>query len=87
MRLLSGGLKLPNTELGGSLIGKLLLYEYVWNRYTIDYWHQVNSGRCNFNLLMPALTVVSLLETYLLFETATPRGDIVNRPSAYRQMV
>jgi hypothetical protein len=31
---------------------------------------------------MPALTLVSLLEKYLWFETATPLGDIRKRPSA-----
>jgi hypothetical protein len=48
-----------------------------------DSWHQVDSGRCNFDALMPALTLVSLLERYLVLETAIPRGDIRKRPSAH----
>jgi hypothetical protein len=33
---------------------------------------------------MPALTLVSLLERYLVLETAMlPRGDIKKRPSAH----
>jgi hypothetical protein len=41
-----------------------------------DSWHQVDSDRCNFHPFMPALTLVSLLERYLVLETAMPRGDI-----------
>jgi hypothetical protein len=41
-----------------------------------DSWHKVDSDRCNFHPLMPALTLVSLLERYLVLETAMPRGDI-----------
>jgi hypothetical protein len=48
-----------------------------------DPGHQFDSERCNFHPLMPALlTLVSLLEIYLWFETATPPGDIRERPSA-----
>jgi hypothetical protein len=32
---------------------------------------------------MPALTLVSLLERYLVLETAMPRGDNRKRPSAH----
>jgi hypothetical protein len=32
---------------------------------------------------MPALTLVSLLEKYLVLETAMPHGDIRKRPSAH----
>jgi hypothetical protein len=39
-------------------------------------WHQFDSDRCNFHPLMPALTLVPLLERYLVLETALPRGDI-----------
>jgi hypothetical protein len=46
-------------------------------------WHQVDSGKCNFHALMPALTLVSLLERYLVLETAMPRGDIRKLPSAH----
>jgi hypothetical protein len=46
-------------------------------------WRQVDSDRCNFHPLMPALTLVSLLERYLVLETAMPRGDIRKRPSAH----
>jgi hypothetical protein len=35
---------------------------------------------------MPALTLVSLLERYLVLETAMPRGDIRKRPSAHVQI-
>jgi hypothetical protein len=45
-------------------------------------WHQVDPDRCNFHPLMPAFTIVSLLERYLVFETANSRGDIRKRPSA-----
>jgi hypothetical protein len=31
---------------------------------------------------MPALSIVSLLERYLVLETAMPRGDIKKRPAA-----
>jgi hypothetical protein len=48
-----------------------------------DSWHQVDSSRRNFHPLMPALTLLSLLERYLCFETATSRGDIRKRPSAH----
>jgi hypothetical protein len=41
-----------------------------------DFWHQVDSDRCHFHPLMPALTLVSLLERYLVLEAAMPRGDI-----------
>jgi hypothetical protein len=47
-----------------------------------DTWHQVDSDRRSFHDLMPALTLVSLLERYLVLETAMPRGDIRKRPSA-----
>jgi hypothetical protein len=46
-------------------------------------WHQFDSDRCNFHPLMPALTLFSLLERYLVLETAMPRGDIRKRPSAH----
>jgi hypothetical protein len=45
-----------------------------------DSWHQFNSDWGNFHPLMPALTLVSLLERYLRF--APPRGDMRIRPSA-----
>ncbi len=48
-----------------------------------DSRRQVDSDRCNFHALMPALTLVSLLERYLVLETAMPRGDIRKRPSAH----
>jgi hypothetical protein len=48
-----------------------------------DSWHQVDSDRCNFHPLMPALTLVSLLERYLVFEIATSHGDIRKRPCAH----
>jgi hypothetical protein len=38
-----------------------------------DSWHQVDSDRCNFHPLMPALTLVSLLERSLVLETAICR--------------
>jgi hypothetical protein len=47
-----------------------------------DSWHQVDSDRSNFHPLMPALTLVSRLEGYLVLETAMPRGEIRKRPSA-----
>jgi hypothetical protein len=49
-----------------------------------DSWHEDDSDRCNFHPLMPALTLVSLLERYLWFEsTATPRADIGKRRSRH----
>jgi hypothetical protein len=48
-----------------------------------DSWRQVDSYGCNSHPLMPALTLVSLLERYLWLETATPHGDIKERPSAH----
>jgi hypothetical protein len=41
-----------------------------------DSWHQFDSDRCNFHHRVPALTLVSLLERYLVLETAMLRGDI-----------
>jgi hypothetical protein len=46
-------------------------------------WHQVDSYRCNSHPDMPTLTLVSLLERYMVLETAMPRGDIRKRPSAH----
>jgi hypothetical protein len=48
-----------------------------------DSRHQLDSDRCNFHPLMPALTLGTLLEWYLVLETAMPRGDIRKRPSAH----
>jgi hypothetical protein len=49
-----------------------------------DFWNQVDSDMWNLHLLMPALTIdISLLERYFWFGTVTPRGDVVNWPSAY----
>jgi hypothetical protein len=48
-----------------------------------DSWHKVDSGWCNSNPLMPALALVSLLESYLVLETAMPHGDIRKQPSAH----
>jgi hypothetical protein len=48
-----------------------------------DSWHQVDSNRCNFHPLLPALTIVSLLKRYLVLETAKPRGNIRKQPSAH----
>jgi hypothetical protein len=36
-----------------------------------------------YHPLMPALTLVSLLERYLVLETAMPHGKIRKRPSAH----
>ncbi len=41
-----------------------------------DCWHQVDSDRCNFHPLMPALTLVSLLERYLVLETLVTNAEI-----------
>ncbi len=43
-----------------------------------DSWHQVDSDRCNFHPLMPAWTLVSLLERYLVLELAMPRTTSEN---------
>jgi hypothetical protein len=59
------------------------LYIFVKQIPPTDSWHQVDSDRCNFHLLVPPLTLVSLLQRYLWFETATLRGDIRKRPSAH----
>jgi hypothetical protein len=51
-----------------------------------DSWHKVDSdiGAIAIFLCQPALTLVSLLERYLLvLETAMPPGDIRKRPSAH----
>jgi hypothetical protein len=48
-----------------------------------DSWHKVDSDKCNFDPLMPALTLVSLLERYPVLETDMPRGNIRKRPSAH----
>jgi hypothetical protein len=68
-------------EMSGAV--ETLLFTYLWNTYhQQDCWDQVDSNRCNFHRLMPAFTRVSLLERYLVLETAMPRGDIRKRPSA-----
>jgi hypothetical protein len=38
------------------------LYLFVKQIPPGESWHQVDSDRCNFHPLMPALTLVSLLE-------------------------
>jgi hypothetical protein len=48
-----------------------------------DSWHQVDSDWCHFHHFIPELTLVSLLERYLVLETAMPRGDTRKRPSAH----
>jgi hypothetical protein len=50
----------------------------------IDFWHQVDSDKGDFQLFMPALTIVSLLERYKSqTEIAMARGDIRKLPSAH----
>jgi hypothetical protein len=61
---------------------KAALHLFVRQIPPTDSWHQFDSNRCNFHFLMPASTLVSLLERYPWFETARPRGDIRKRPSA-----
>jgi hypothetical protein len=48
-----------------------------------DNWHKVDSDMCNLHPLVPALTLVSMLERYLVLETAMPRGDIRKQQSAH----
>jgi hypothetical protein len=48
-----------------------------------DSWHQFDSDWCHLHPFMPALTLVSLLERYLVLETVMPRGDIRKRSSAH----
>jgi hypothetical protein len=79
-------LKILHFSSGLKLSGAVekLLFTYLWNIYPpTNSWHQFDSYRCNLYHLMPALTLVSLLEGYLVFETAMPRGDIRKRPSAH----
>jgi hypothetical protein len=71
---LSSGLKMSR------VVEKLLFTFFVKQIPPTDSWHQFNSDRCNFHPLMPALTLVALLERYLWFKIASPRGDIGNRP-------
>jgi hypothetical protein len=59
------------------------LHLFVKQIPSTDSWHQVDSDRCNFHPPMPALTLVSLLERYLVLETAMPPGDIRKQPSAH----
>ncbi len=73
----SSGLKMSGA------VEKLLFHLFVKQIPPTDSWHQVGSDRCNFHALMPALTPVTLLERYLVLETAMPRGDIRKRPSAH----
>jgi hypothetical protein len=72
----SSGLKMSGA------VEKLANHLFVKQIPPTNFWHQVDSDRCNFHPLMPALTLVSLLEGYLVLETAMPRGDIRKRPSA-----
>jgi hypothetical protein len=55
---------------------------FVKQKPPSDSWRQVDSDRCNFHPLTPALTLVSLLERYLWFGTATSCGDIGKQPFA-----
>jgi hypothetical protein len=48
-----------------------------------DSCHQLDSDRCHSRPLMPELTLVSLLQRYLVLETVMPRGGIRKRPSAH----
>jgi hypothetical protein len=72
-------LKIPHFSSGlkMSVFREAALYLFVKQIPPTDsYWYQVDSDRCNFHALMPALILVSLLEKYLVLESATPRGDI-----------
>jgi hypothetical protein len=62
-----------------------LLFTSLWNRYQeqIPGIKLIQIGAISILLIMPALTHVSLLERYLVLETAMPRGDIRKRPSAH----
>ncbi len=73
----SGGLKT-------SRVVEKLLFTYLGKQIPLtDSWRQVDS---DFHPLLPALSLVSLLESYLWFETATPRADIQKRPSEHLSM-
>jgi hypothetical protein len=80
MPRLSVGLKLSNHKLG---CREDAIRSFVKQIPPTDSWHQVDSDRCDFHPLMPALTLVSLLGKFLVLETAMPRGDIGTRPSAH----
>jgi hypothetical protein len=54
---LSVGLKM-------SRVVEKLLFNYLPKIPPIDSWHQVDSNRCNFHILMPTITLVSLLEIW-----------------------
>jgi hypothetical protein len=75
----SSGLKLS-----GAVEKLRFTYVFVKQIPPTDSWHHVDSDRCHFHPFMPALlTLISLLERYLVLETAMPRGDIRKRPSAH----
>jgi hypothetical protein len=71
----SSGLKMPGAV-------ENLLFINFGNTY-----HQQIPGKklilIGAHHLIPALTLVSLLERCLVLETAMPRGDIRKRPSAH----
>jgi hypothetical protein len=73
----SSGLKMSGA------VGEITIHLFVKQIPPTVSWHQVDSNRCNFHPLMPALTLVSLLEGYLVLETAMPRDDIGKRASAH----
>jgi hypothetical protein len=48
------------------------LYLCVKQIQPTDSWHQIDPDGINFHTLMPEFTLISLLERYLWFESATP---------------
>ncbi len=56
-----------------------------------DSWHQVDSVRCHFHAFMPALTLVSLLEKYLVLKlpcrVATSENDRLHIYSLCWQLI
>jgi hypothetical protein len=47
------------------------------------FWHWTNSVECSFQLLIPGLTIVSLLESNSGFEIVTQLGNTAKRSSLH----
>jgi hypothetical protein len=79
MTLLSRGLKLLNSKAGCSL-SALLLYEIDTTNGSLTLR---SFRRVLFQLLVPALTTVSLLESKFGFQIVTQLADTRKRPSSH----
>ncbi len=79
--LLSRGLKLPNSKPGCRVSAP---HFFVKKKILpMAFWHRGHSDECLFQLLIPGLTPVSLLESELRFEIVTLLEDSGKRPFSH----